>query len=126
MCSHVTTAMAGLLACGSLPCVAFPVSQWRNDARLAAHSCGGSRSFRLEKPSLRSLLIPEGNHRDHHAWSGFRASMDLVAPRSEDTYTTRRPYGRNRDDRTRNSLMATIAEGVAAALHLFRTGDLAK
>ena len=29
MCSRVTTVMAGLLARGSLPCAAFPVSQWR-------------------------------------------------------------------------------------------------
>src|SRR5580658_1472585 len=37
--------MAGLLARGSLPCAAFPVSQWHLGARLAAYSCGGSRGF---------------------------------------------------------------------------------
>ena len=33
-----------------------------NGARLAAYSCGGSRGFG-RRPSPRSLLIPEGNHR---------------------------------------------------------------
>src|ERR1700730_14661611 len=70
--------MAGLLACGSPPCVAFPVSQWPNDARLAAHSCGGSRSFEPDRPSLRSLLIPEGNHRGHNAGTGLRPSTANV------------------------------------------------
>jgi len=41
----VTTAMAGLLARGSLPCTAFPVSQWHVGARLAAYSCGGSHGI---------------------------------------------------------------------------------
>jgi hypothetical protein len=67
--------MAGLLARGSPPCVAFPVAQWHDDAWLAAHSCGGSRSFGFEIPLLRSLLIPEGNHRNNHASARYRASM---------------------------------------------------
>src|SRR5579875_3829690 len=54
MCSRVTTAMAGLLARGSLPCAAFPVSQWHIGARLAAYSCGGSCGFGLH-PEEESL-----------------------------------------------------------------------
>jgi len=37
---------AGLLARGSLPCAAFPVTQWHSGAWLSAYSCGGSRGFR--------------------------------------------------------------------------------
>ena len=51
---------AGLLARGSVPSTAFPVSQWLYGVRLAAHSCGGSRGIGRE-PVPRSLLIPEGN-----------------------------------------------------------------
>ena len=54
--------MAGLLARGSQPCAAFPVTQWRYDARLTAYSCGGSYGLgpRISPrwPAPYSLLIP--------------------------------------------------------------------
>jgi hypothetical protein len=53
-------------------------------ARLAAYSCGGSRSFGLA-PSLRSLLIPEGNHRgDCDAIAKLASMPPLCAHRSLD------------------------------------------
>ena len=53
--------MAGLLARGSLPCVAFPDRDpVAPDARLAAYSCGGSRSLTDANglDPLRSQFIP--------------------------------------------------------------------
>jgi len=47
--------------------------QWHDGARLTAYSCGGSRSLGPE-PSLRSLLIPEGNHRANCARAAECAS----------------------------------------------------
>ncbi len=66
--THVTT--AGGRSPGSQviafdrPSQSLPASVVMSGRRLAAYSCGGSRSIvRLAPNALRSLLIPEGNHR---------------------------------------------------------------
>src|SRR5271155_4411959 len=74
---RLTTVTAGLLARGSPPIAAFPVSQWHAGEGLAAYSCGGSRGI-ARKLTAFPFDTPKGDRREENC-QNERSGASLTA-----------------------------------------------